>query len=165
MASHDTATTYMEVLQHYVEEYFGETGKVRATAKELAMWAIQTGRWYPPPDLVMRKCREDFAKAMREEYIKDDYGRPVRAKHAARLIEGDHQTTFWADIRLPTTTRSHMQIAFQQRREQIVGECRQLSRDVEYYNGHHPDSESIQLYFDFRDDIEEGDFSGEYPPS
>ena len=36
---------------------------------------------------------------MREEYITGPDGKPVRAKHAARVSEGDTQTTFWADIR------------------------------------------------------------------
>ncbi len=156
-------TTFNETMQHYVDEYFDETGKDRATTKELAMWAIQTGRWEPPVDLVLRKCRDDFARAMREEYFKDEHGRPIRAKHAARMIEGDKQRTFWADMRRPTTTFNHMQVAFAQRREQIVGDCSQLSRDIDYYNGHHNPEGPIQLCFDFTDDVEESNFAGDYP--
>jgi len=47
----------------------------------------------------MQKCREDIAQAMREEYISGTDGKPVRAKHAARISEGNTQTTLWADIR------------------------------------------------------------------
>jgi hypothetical protein len=160
MATHGSST-YLETLQNYADVYFAETGKERATTRELAVWAIRTRRWEPPSDLIIRKCREDFAKALREQYFKNDHGRPVRAKHAARVTEGDRQLTFWADIRI--APRTHMAVAFQQRREQIVGECRQLSRDVGYYNEHRPDTQPIQPCFDFRDDIEEGEFSGEYP--
>ena len=156
-----SALTYYEVLQRQADEYFDETGKERATTKELAVWALRTGKWEPPVDLVLRKCREDFSRALREQYIRDDSGRAVRAKHAARVIEGDRQMTFWADIR--RAPRSHMEVAFQQRRDQIVGDCRQLNRDVQFYNGAHPENEPIQMLFDFRDDIEEGEFSEEYP--
>ena len=56
-----------------------------------------------------------------------------------------------------------METAFRQRRVQIVGDCRQLKRDVDYYNDAHPSQELIQLFFDFTDDIEEGQFPDEYP--
>jgi hypothetical protein len=51
--------------------------------------------------------------------------------------------------------RDHMQKAFIQRREQIVGDCVQLSTDVEAYNGFNKGELPIQMIFDFRDDIEE----------
>lgn len=152
-----SATTYTEFMQGLYQDYFLETGAERATTSELAVWAIRSGRWDPPHDLVLRKCREDFSRALREEYIKDEHGRPVRAKHAARERSGDEQKTFWADIR--TADHRHMQVAFAQRREQIVGDCRQLNRDVDFYNSHRqPGNQKIQMYFDFRDDVEEGDF-------
>jgi hypothetical protein len=58
-----------------------------------------------------------------------------------------------------------MNVAFRQRREQIVGDCRQLNRDISYYNSAHPEGKPIQTTFDFRDDVAEGEFSGDYPPS
>jgi hypothetical protein len=48
-----------------------------------------------------------------------------------------------------------MQRAFIQRREQIVGDCVQLSTDVEVYNDMHKDQPPIPMLFDFRDDIAE----------
>lgn len=158
-----SAASYYEVLQQYADEYFADTGKATATTREIAVWAIQTGRWEAPPDLLLKQCREDFSKALREQYIKDDQGRPVRAKHVARVKRGDRQLHLWADIR--SAPRKHIEDSFQLRREQIVGECRQLSRAKEYWNGAHPDQKPIQLVFDFRDDVEEGEFSGEYPPN
>jgi hypothetical protein len=53
-----------------------------------------------------------------------------------------------------------MEAASAQRREQIVGDCRQLDRDERYYNGHHPKEQPLQTYFDLRDDVIEGRFSG-----
>ena len=157
-----TAKTYYETLQGYADEYLAECGEGEATTREIAAWAIKTGRWEPPPDLILAKCKEDFAKALREQYNKDDTGRPVRAKHVARRRVGGTQQYFWADIR--RTTRKHMQSAFAMRRQQIVGDCRQLDRDADYWNKVHPDDEPIQLTFDFADDIEEGKYLPEYPP-
>ncbi|MEQ1827981.1 MAG: hypothetical protein ABL921_18620 [Pirellula sp.] len=151
------ASSYVESIQKMTKEYFEITGNAKATTREIATWALQNNRWEPPSDLIIQCCRDDIARAMREEYITGPDGKPVRAKHAARVSEGDTQTTFWADIR--TAPRRHMEIAFHQRREQIVGECRQLNRDAEYYNKNRQDVPPIQIYFDFNDDVEEGKFA------
>lgn len=156
--------TYNETLQRFADEYFRESGQQTATTKEIAAWAIRTRRWEPPTDLLIQKCREDIAKAMREQYLDEEAGKPVRAKHVARIRDSaGEQHHLWADIRL--APHEHMEIAFQQRREQIVGDCRQLKRDVDYYNGIHPDRVEIQLLLDFTDDVAEGEFSGEFQPS
>src|SRR3569833_1031044 len=81
--------TYIETLQVYVGEYEHESGRHRYTIKELVAWAMATGRWEPPHDLAARKCREDFARALREDYITNDRGQPVRAKHPARVRVAD----------------------------------------------------------------------------
>ena len=74
MIVQSTQMSHNEALQHYADEYFSETGKQTATAKEIAVWAIRTGKWEPPSDLLIRQCREEFAKALREQYIKDKQG-------------------------------------------------------------------------------------------
>ena len=51
--------------------------------------------------------------------------------------------------------RSHMEKAFTQRREQIVGDCYQLKVDVEAYNDAHSDQPGLPLILDFTHDIEE----------
>jgi len=66
---------------------------------------------------------------------------------------GDEQTNIWDDIR--TAPRSHMQAAFGQRRNQIVGDCRQLKADVDSYNDAHEGDFPIQLSLDFTRDIAE----------
>lgn len=92
-------------------------------------------------------CAEQLARAMREEYIVDPQGRRVRAKHAARI----KQAVLWDDIR--TASREHMQIALQQRRQQIVGDCHQLKLDVESYNENRNYDTPIQMVFDFTIDL------------
>lgn len=148
---------YIEKMQSLTDRYFDETRKETATTRELSTWAIKNGLWEPPPDLAVKKCKEDFAKAMREQHFEDDRGRPVRAKHAARVRIGDEQLHLWSDIRY--APHGHMRLAFQQRREQIVGECRQLKRDVDYYNDNTVSQLDIQLVFDFTEDVAEGEFA------
>jgi len=48
-----------------------------------------------------------------------------------------------------------MAIAFQQRRQQIVGDCAQLKRDVDSYNDNRSKTEPIQMVFDFTQDLVE----------
>ena len=54
--------------------------------------------------------------------------------------------------------RDHMQKAFIQRRQQIVGDCVQLATDVEVYNDQNPDQPPLPMLLDFRDDVEERRF-------
>lgn len=123
-----------------------------ATTIEIAEWAIRNDLWNPHPVEVQKQLAEQLAHAMREEYVTDPQGRKVRAKHAAHVGQG----VLWADIRdkNPDTHR-HMEIAFQNRRQQIVGDCRQLKIDVDSYNQNWNVSEPIQQCFDFRDDLAE----------
>lgn len=124
-----------------------------ATSPDLASWAIREGHWKPHPRDLVRQLAEQFAEAMREEYIIDPQGRTVRAKHAARIKRGRGQLVVWADIR--TATPEHMEVAFKQRREQIVGDCRQLKTDVDSYNENANPPQQIRLIFDFTDDLAE----------
>ena len=146
-------TSYIEHLQDIANEFFEETGEGTVSTHDIANWAMSTGRWEPPNGLISRKCREDFARALRQEYIHDGNNRPIRVKHAARIRRDGQQLTLWADIR--QAPRSHMEVAFQQRREQVVGDCCQLDADITYYNSIHDDDKPIQMVFDFTDDVEE----------
>ena len=102
---------------------------------------------------------------MREEYFTDIQGRRVRKKHAIREIQdigdGKHkQLTFWVDIE--DAEPKEMQAAFQQRRMQVLGDCRQLKTDVDSYNDNNKYNDSIQMYFDFTEDLIELEQPVEY---
>jgi len=90
---------------------------------------------------------------MREDHITDPQGRIVRAKHVARVNRNGEQIPLWADIR--TASQQHMEIAFKQRRQQVVGDCRQLKTDLDSYNENHNTGDSIQISFNFTLDLEE----------
>lgn len=145
--------TYTDQLQEIVATYRDCGQAWPATTNQIAAWAYRMKFWQPQPSRVIGQLAEQLARAMREEYIVDAHGREVRTKHAARTERDGVQGTFWADIR--TATRDHMEIALQQRRQQIVGDCRQLSVDATFYNEHHNPGSPIQLVFDFTEDLAE----------
>lgn len=140
-------SNYYEQLQRIVSQYIEAGREWPATTRQIAAWAVREKRWQPHPSSVVSQCAEALANAMREEFIVDPQGRTVRAKHAARI----EQLVLWADIR--TAPREHMEIAFKQRRRQILGDCRQLKMDVDSFNENKSPAEPIQMSFDFTNDL------------
>jgi len=123
--------------------------------RQVASWAIDEGLWEPARGTVVGQLAEELARAMREEYYTDPQGREVRAKHAARTRSDGIQSTLWDDIR--TAAPGHMRIAFQQRRQQIVGDCRQLKTDVDSFNENRDPDVPMQLVLDFTEDVAEAE--------
>jgi hypothetical protein len=122
-----------------------------ASAKTIAQWAMDNRMWEPHPAAALRQCARELSRAMREEYITDSKGRRVRVKHPVARKVGAEQTVLWDDIR--TAPRSHMEVSFRQRRERIVGDCRQLKTDADSYNDAHFDDPQIEIIFDFTYDM------------
>jgi len=127
-----------------------------ASKQSIALWAIREGLWEPPPSDAINRLADQLARAMAEEYHTDPQGRLVRSKHAARVRgDGRQMSWVWDDVR--TAARAHMAVAFQQRRSQIVGDCKQLKTDVDSYNENHNAGDPIQLILDFTDDVAEAE--------
>ena len=145
--------TYNMQLQRAWHEYERENGAAPATTRDAVQWAVSKGLIGLPETDPFAKLAEDMAKALREEYATDAKGRRYRVNHAVRVTKAGVQYTFWAI--LGDAPRSHMQKAFIQRREQIVGDCVQLATDVEVYNEMNSDELPIPMLFDFRDDVVE----------
>ena len=120
--------TQSEMLQDIVAKYQAANQPWPATTREMAQWAIEHQLWAPKPSAFVDQCADQLSRAMREEYITDAQGRRVRAKHAATVTQDGAQLVLWADMR--TATHQHMSLALQQRRHQIVGDCRQLKMDL-----------------------------------
>lgn len=144
---------YKETLQSIWHQYEREHGAVPATARDAVMWGVRQGLIELPEADPYAKLAEDMATALREEYATDAKGRRYRVNHAVRVTKAGVQHTFWAIMK--DAPRQHMQRAFIQRREQIVGDCVQLATDVEAYNEMKSDQPPIPMLFDFRDDVEE----------
>lgn len=147
---------YSEQMQQIWRQYEADGQPMPATAREVAGWAIRKRLWQPKPADVIAQCAEDLAHALREEYHTDARGRRVRSNHAVRITRNGKQLTLWADMR--TASRGHMELAFAQRRQQIVGDCIQLKRDVDSYNDERLEASPIQLILDFTEDVREADF-------
>jgi hypothetical protein len=144
---------YMKQMHKIVQEY-RESGQPWPTsAKNIADWAILTGQWEMPAAAIRRRCADDIASAMREEYYTDAKNRRVRLLHPAPLFSDGERVIVWDDIR--TASRNHMQLSFQNRRQGIVGDCRQFKVDADSYNDAHTDQEPIHIVFDFTMDLAE----------
>ena len=89
--------------------------------------------------------------------MRDPQGRRIRVKHAARYSVDGVQTWLWDNM--PTATRKHMELSFQNKRQQIVMDCHQLKLDVDSYNENFNEGRAIQMVFDFRNDLEELDLA------
>jgi hypothetical protein len=149
--------TQAQVPIEIVEKYIAAGHEWPATSRRIAEWAIQTNEWKPPHASLVNLCADQIARAMSEQYYTDPQGRRVRAKHARKTKEGGKQLYLWDDIR--TADPEHMEIAFQQRREQIVADCAQLKIDVDSYNENRKPESPIQIVFNFTDDLIELEFA------
>lgn len=145
--------SYNETMQRMVQTYREGGGKWPASARELAQWAISAGHWVPQPSAIVAQCADQIAKALRDEYFTDPQGRRVRVNHAAHS-DGE-QLVLWDDIR--TAKPEHMLLSFQQRRQQILGDCRQLKNDADSYNENRKPERTIQMVFNFTLDLEESE--------
>lgn len=148
-----THKSYTKQIQQIADDFYAETQRTAATKEEIAKWAIRTRRWEPHPDTLVKQCAEELARAMREQYITDPQGRRVRAKHAAAIEEDGKQKTLWTDMRFDQ--RDLMERSFRNRRQQIVGDCYQLKKDVDSFNDNYNKGERIPLLLDFMPDVEE----------
>lgn len=145
--------THNEEMQKIWKQYIDAGMTTPTSARDVAAWAIENRLWSPKPVDVIAQCAEDLSKALREEYRTDKLGRRYRAKHAVRVNSEGKQLTLWSDI--DTAPRAHMEKAFAQRRQQIIGDCHQLKIDVDCYNDARLSDPPIQLVLDFTMDIAE----------
>jgi hypothetical protein len=146
-------TSYYEQLRRVWHAYEKENGTLPSTSREAVQWGVSHDMIAEPEVDPLAKLAEDMSTALREEYETDADGRRYRVNHAVRVTKAGVQYTFWAMMK--DAPRSHMQKAFIQRRSQIVGDCVQLSTDVDAYNAMKNDQPPIPMLFDFRDDVAE----------
>ncbi len=148
--------TLTKQLQKIVDAYIDDGQSWPASTHQIAAWAILKKLWLPQPSAMIDQCANQLARAMREEHIIDPQGRTVRAKHVVRgKNQNGEQTAFWDDIR--TISEQNMQISSQQRRLQIVGDCRQQKIDVDSINENRRPEKDIKIIYDFTLDVEETD--------
>jgi hypothetical protein len=145
--------SYTETLQELVRKYEEAGHSQPFTMRGVAAWAYDNGLCLPQRSTIINRLAEEFSRAMRAESHTDPQGRRVRTKHVAVFEKNGKQYAFWADIRV--ASRDHMERAFQQRRQAIVDDCKQLKSDVDSYNENRNPGEPIQLVLDFTEDMAE----------
>jgi hypothetical protein len=143
---------FNEQLLRIVEDYRAAGQPWPASAEQMAEWAVANDRYELTRGMAVSQCKEKIARAMRMEHVRDKRGRSVRKYYAARIRENGQLVMRWDDW---NAERPFMQIAVANRRNQILGECRQLKSDVESYNDRKCPEEPIQVEFDFSVDLEE----------
>lgn len=147
-------STKLEQLQRVWHKYDTERSHRPTGTREAVEWAVRDGLIQLPEVDPYDVLAAEMSKALREEYAEDAQGRRYRVNHAVRITKGGVQYTFWGMMGF--ASHEHMEKAFTQRREQIVGDNLQLKTDVDVYNdmvkGKHP---PIQLVLDYTDDVAE----------
>jgi hypothetical protein len=143
-----------EKLQSVWHRYDSDHRHLPTSARQAVEWAVDEGLLELPQIDPYDALAGDMAQALRSEIQTDAKGRKYRVNHAVRFSKGGVLYTIWGA--LGYAPHSHMEKAFAQRREQIVGDCVQLKTDVDVYNdlnkGKQP---QIQLVLDFTDDVAE----------
>ncbi len=117
-------------------------------------WAISQGLLATPPPIdPCEALANQMSKALAQE-LDTHKGHRYRVNHAVRTTKDGKPQSFWAIMGF--APHEHMEKAFAQRREHIVGECAQLNTDVVVYNdmneGKVPE---IQIILDFSEDVAE----------
>ena len=91
--------SYSEQMQGIVYEYIEAGGSWPATAKDMAVWAINNKKWAASPSALINRCAEELARARREELITDPPGRLVRAKHGCANYKDREAEEVWSEYR------------------------------------------------------------------
>ncbi len=146
--------TKNEKLQQVWHRYDNDHKHLPTSARQAAEWAVSEGLLDLPEIDPYDVLAGEMAQALRSEIHTDEHGRRYRVNHAVRVTKSGVQHTFWG--MLGYAPHSHMEKAFFQRREQVIGDLVQLKTDIEVYNdlnvGKNP---RIQLVLDFTDDVAE----------
>lgn len=141
--------------QNLCRQYREEKGEDALSTADVVDWAIARRYLDEPAPLNPRaRLADEMAKALREEIRHDKgTGRPYRVNHAVTTTERGKQRTLWGNI--DHQSRDFMQKSFMKRREQIVGDCVQLTFDCDHFNANHAEEEPIVVPLDFADDVAE----------
>jgi hypothetical protein len=146
--------TKEERLQQVWHKYETERKHKPTSAREAVNWAISEGLLELPEVDPYDILAGQMSQALRDEYKTDSQGRRYRVNHAVRVTKGGVQYTFWGVMGF--ASHEHMERAFAQRREQIIGDNLQLKTDVDVYNelnqGKRP---AIQMVLDYTEDVAE----------
>lgn len=55
--------SYTKQMQKLADEFYRTIGRKTASPREMARWAISTGKWQRHEAAALQQCAEDFARA------------------------------------------------------------------------------------------------------
>jgi hypothetical protein len=139
--------TKREQLLRIRDEYRADHNNAPATAREMADWAVDEGKYRLHHAAANRKCAEELAEAMRLDLFTSG-GRRIRAMHS---FTKDKQVGLWDHIR--TISPDNMAVSVALRRNGVVGEVKQIKCDLDFFNEIHPDLPPLQTSFNFEGDL------------
>lgn len=143
-------STKAKRLQNLIRLYRDETGATEVDMKDVAKFGVTKGWSLPAPINPIDRFAKELADAAREEIKYDKVtGEPYRANLAVTDITG--QRHFWVDM--DTAPRKHVYKSLFMRREQVVGDCLQLSFDQDHWNSIRREEAPIIIPMDFTDDV------------
>lgn len=146
-----SATERLQAAWHRFED---EHQHLASGTREATEWALEHGLLEIPEIDLVDYLAGQMANALRAECRIDDKGRRYRVNHAVRVTRSGVQYTFWGVLGF--ADHDHMERAFAQRRDQIIGDCCQLKTDVDIYNDMNRSKRPVvQLVLDFTDDVAE----------
>jgi hypothetical protein len=146
--------TKNEKLQAVWHRYEQIRKHVATGTKDAVRWAVHEGLLDLPAIDPYDILASQMATALRDEMATNARGQRYRVNHAVRITKSGVQQTMWAEMGY--APHEHMEKAFGQRREQIIGDCVQLKIDVDTYNMLKPDTiPNVQLELNFTDDVAE----------
>jgi len=154
------AKSYNQSLMEIVSRYREADQKWPATKQEIAAWAIEQQLWEPEPELLLRRCANDIAVAMKNERHVDVQGRHLRTMVATRLPVTNEdgktsQVTMWDDLR--NGTSEHITLGLQQKYDQAGGDLCMIYVQQCSLNDNHDAFRNapIQFSFDFTEYVRE----------
>ena len=115
-----------ERLQDAWHRYDSDHDHLPTSARQAVEWAVAEGLIELPKIDPYDVLAGEMAEALRAEVQVDDKGRRYRVNHAVRVTKAGVQYTFWGILGF--ASHEHMERAFAQRRDQIIGDCIRLNR-------------------------------------
>jgi hypothetical protein len=147
------ATLEQQILQ-IIEDYRSSGEPWPATSPQMAEWAVRRKRYQLTEGMAVAQCAERLSRTMQRQHVRDHRGRSVRRYYSARVRRNDQLVMAWDDW---NADRPFMEMSAANRRNQILGECHQLKKDIDSYNERRTPERPIQVEFNFTIDLEELD--------
>ena len=131
----------------WIELYRNKTGEKEIDMLDVAKFALANGMEPPEIRTVEEIVAQQLSVAARMHTKTDPVtGEPYRVNH--HIPSSGSQRGLWMNIDDPPTS-AKMWVSASKRREHVVGELVQITRDLDHWNRICPDQTPLQIPLDF----------------